>query len=59
MRALATTGIQHGHMRLHARQVALATGATPTEVDRVAAELVEAGTIRVDVAEHLLAELRR
>lgn len=58
MRALATTGIQDGHMRLHARQVALAAGARPDEVDRVAAELVNAGEIRSDAAERVLAQLR-
>ena len=45
LRALATEGIQRGHMRLHARQLALAAGATPEEVDAVVAELVKSGTI--------------
>jgi len=58
MRALATTGIQHGHMRLHARQLALAAGATLAEVDQISAALVETGTVRLDAAERLLAELR-
>lgn len=55
LRALATEGIQRGHMTLHARSVALAAGAEGADVDRVAALMVEMGRIKVDVAEDLLA----
>jgi hydroxymethylglutaryl-CoA reductase len=58
LRALATEGIQRGHMTLHARQVAIAAGATGGEIERVAAALIEGGEIRSDRAEELLAELR-
>lgn len=58
IRALATEGIQKGHMALHARQVATAAGALPHEVDRVAATLVAERQIRVDRAREVLAELR-
>jgi hydroxymethylglutaryl-CoA reductase len=58
LRALATEGIQQGHMALHARQVAIAAGATPAEVDRLARRLVAQKTIRVDRALEVLAELR-
>ncbi|WP_207484204.1 hydroxymethylglutaryl-CoA reductase, degradative [Arenibaculum pallidiluteum] len=56
LKALATTGIQKGHMALHAQNIAMMAGAVGEEIDRVAAIMVERGTVRVDVAE---AELRR
>lgn len=58
IRALATEGIQRGHMALHARQVATAAGARPNEVDGVAAVLVAEKQIRVERARELLAQLR-
>lgn len=54
IKALATTGIQHGHMRLHARQVALAAGATDGLVQRLADILVAEKNIRVERAKQLL-----
>ena len=56
LRALAAEGIQRGHMRLHARQVAIAAGATGELVDRVAARLVAERQIRLDRAEEILQE---
>ncbi len=58
IRALATEGIQRGHMALHARQVAIAAGAAGDEVDRVAAAMVEERVIRGDRAAELLAQVR-
>jgi hydroxymethylglutaryl-CoA reductase len=58
IRALATEGIQRGHMALHARQVAIAAGATTDEVDRIASRLVAERVIRADRARELLDELR-
>lgn len=58
IRALATEGIQRGHMALHARQVAIAAGAQGDEVDRVVERLVADGPVRVDRAETILKELR-
>ncbi len=58
LKALATVGIQRGHMTLHAKNVALMAGARGDEVERVAALLVERGEVRVDVAEGILRELR-
>jgi hydroxymethylglutaryl-CoA reductase len=58
IRALATEGIQRGHMALHARQVAIAAGATTNEVDRIASQLVAERVIRADRARELLDELR-
>jgi hydroxymethylglutaryl-CoA reductase len=55
MRALATEGIQRGHMELHARTVARTAGARGDEVERIARALVELGDIRVERASDLLA----
>ena len=54
LRAMATAGIQKGHMRMHARQVALAAGATGPDVLRIASQLVAEGSIRVERAKELL-----
>ena len=58
LRALATTGIQKGHMALHAHNVAMMAGAVGAEVDRVAERLVSRGQVRVDLAEAELAAIR-
>jgi len=58
LRALATEGIQRGHMQLHARQVAIAAGAEGDEVARVAGEMIDKGPIRPDRAEALLDDMR-
>jgi hydroxymethylglutaryl-CoA reductase len=55
-RALATEGIQRGHMALHARQVAIAAGATGELIERVAAQLVAERHVRLDRAQALVAE---
>ncbi len=59
LRALATEGIQRGHMSLHARSVAAAAGATGAEVERVAAALSRLGVITLTAAEKCLLELRQ
>lgn len=58
VRALATEGIQRGHMSLHARNVATTAGATPEELPTVVARLIADKAVRVDHAERVLAELR-
>ncbi len=58
MKALATTGIQAGHMALHANNVAIAAGATGHEVACLAARLVERRAVRGDVAAEELARMR-
>ena len=58
LRALATEGIQRGHMSLHARNVAATVGAVGTEVDEVAAVLVRERKVRMDRAKEVLDELR-
>jgi degradative hydroxymethylglutaryl-CoA reductase len=58
LRALATEGIQRGHMTLHARAVALAAGARGAEVETIARMLIDVGEIKPERAEALLVELR-
>jgi hydroxymethylglutaryl-CoA reductase len=57
LRALSTEGIQRGHMALHARQMAIAAGATGDHVQAIAARLVTEGTIRLDRAQEILAQM--
>jgi hydroxymethylglutaryl-CoA reductase len=54
LRALATEGIQRGHMSLHARQVAIAAGASGEQIEQLAAQLVAEKTVRIDRAEEIL-----
>ena len=58
MKALATTGIQKGHMSLHSQNIAMMAGAQGEEIDLVARALVELGTVRLDVAEEALQRIR-
>jgi hydroxymethylglutaryl-CoA reductase len=58
LRALATEGIQRGHMALHARGLARAAGATGELIDRVADELAATGDVKADRAREVLARLR-
>lgn len=58
LRALASEGIQRGHMRLHARQVAIAAGAAGEMVDRVVQAMLDDRVIRLDKAEAILKELQ-
>jgi hydroxymethylglutaryl-CoA reductase len=59
LRALATEGIQRGHMALHARNIALAAGATGKEVDAIARRMAEEEDVRADRAIALLQALRQ
>ncbi|KFC66852.1 Hydroxymethylglutaryl-CoA reductase, degradative [Bosea sp. LC85] len=58
LRALATEGIQRGHMALHARNIAIVAGAEGAEIEAVAAELARSHDVRVDRARELLAARR-
>jgi len=58
IRALATEGIQRGHMSLHAKQMALAAGASEQEVVLIAQRMVDEGQITTERAAELLRELR-
>jgi len=59
LRALASEGIQRGHMKLHARNVATSAGATGKLVDLVAQEMIEEKKIRFDRAKELVAEFSK
>ncbi len=59
LRALATEGIQRGHMSLHARSIALGAGARGAEVERLATALVSDGEIKAERAAALLVTLRK
>lgn len=54
IRALATDGIQKGHMTLHARSVASAAGAEPEVFDLVVENLIESGEIKIWKARELI-----
>jgi hydroxymethylglutaryl-CoA reductase len=59
LRALATEGIQRGHMALHARQVAIAAGAEGEQIDQIARSMVAAREINSAHAERLIKELNQ
>jgi hydroxymethylglutaryl-CoA reductase len=59
LRALATEGIQRGHMGLHARQVAIAAGAQGEAIEQLAAQMVAEKTVRIDRAKDILAEWKK
>lgn len=54
IRALATDGIQRGHMALHARQLAIAAGASPEHVSQIAEQMIREGNIRLERAKTLV-----
>jgi len=58
LRALATEGIQRGHMALHARSVAIAAGAEGDEVERVAGQIHARGDVNLASAQRALSEMR-
>jgi hydroxymethylglutaryl-CoA reductase len=58
LRALATEGIQRGHMSLHARSVASAAGAKGAEVEIVAEEIAAVCDVTLDAARRSLLRLR-
>ena len=55
LRALATDGIQKGHMKLHARNLATVAGATEGQLDEVVAKMIAAQKISVEFAKEILA----
>ncbi|MDG6983794.1 MAG: hydroxymethylglutaryl-CoA reductase, degradative [Nitrososphaerota archaeon] len=59
LRALASEGIQKGHMKLHSRNVAVSAGATGELIDLVAQKMVEEKKIRFDRAKELVEELSK
>ncbi len=59
LRALATEGIQKGHMKLHAENVAIAAGADREIVGEVASRMVEEGKVRADRAKEIIEEIEK
>jgi hydroxymethylglutaryl-CoA reductase len=59
LRALATEGIQSGHMALHARQMAIAVGAELSEVEKLTAQLLQENEIRASRAQEILESWRK
>ena len=58
LRALSSSGIQHGHMRLHARSLAAAAGTPDHLLDHVVEQLVAGGEIKDWKAKEILASLQ-
>lgn len=58
LRALATEGIQRGHMSLHARQIAISAGAKDNEIEKVATQMVIEKAIRLTRAEEILKSIK-
>jgi hydroxymethylglutaryl-CoA reductase len=59
LRALATKGIQAGHMKLHAQNIAVMAGAKGEEIEIVAKKMIEEGKIRMDRAKEILDGIRK
>lgn len=57
LRALASEGIQSGHMKLHARNIAAAAGAKPKQIDKIVKKMVEESNISLNRAKELLSQL--
>jgi hydroxymethylglutaryl-CoA reductase len=57
IRALATEGIQKGHMRLHARNLAAAAGAPNEQIDRIVEKMIKENNISLDKAKQLVKEI--
>ena len=57
IRALSTEGIQKGHMRLHARNLAAAAGATPAQIDEIVEKMIQVKSISLDKAKELLQQI--
>jgi len=58
LRAMVTEGIQMGHMKLHARNIAVMAGAQGEFIDQVAERLIRERKVRVDRAKEILEELK-
>ncbi|MCX8158424.1 MAG: hydroxymethylglutaryl-CoA reductase, degradative [Candidatus Diapherotrites archaeon] len=58
LKALSTEGIQKGHMRLHAKNIAITAGASEDLVDKVAEIMVKENNICVARAKEIISELK-
>ena len=59
LKALVSTGIQHGHMKLQAKSLALLAGASPSEVAPVVQALLEDKPFNLEKAQAVLEEIRQ
>jgi hydroxymethylglutaryl-CoA reductase len=59
LRALAAEGINRGHMALHARQIAIAAGATGEQIDQIADQMVAEKNVSIIRAKELVSELTK
>ena len=59
IRALASEGIQKGHMRLHARNIAAMIGAKGSEIDAVARKIADEGAVNAEAAKKALSVVRQ
>jgi len=57
LRALASEGIQSGHMKLHARNIAIAAGANPEQIDKIVKKMIGESNISLNRAKELLSQL--
>jgi hydroxymethylglutaryl-CoA reductase len=57
LKALATEGIQKGHMKLHAKNIAIMAGANVDLIDQIANQLIQEGDVRQDRAKELIQKL--
>ena len=57
IRALSTDGIQKGHMKLHARNLASAAGAKPEQIDEIVKKMIEENNISLNKAKQLLNQI--
>ena len=58
LRALATEGIQRGHMTLHARNIAVQAGANGSEIDLIVKGMIDSQNVTTDNAMQILKALR-
>ena len=59
LRALSSEGIQKGHMKLHARNLAISAGAKGKVIDKVTTKMIEEQKVRFDRAKELVDEISR
>ncbi|MGC8608283.1 MAG: hydroxymethylglutaryl-CoA reductase, degradative [Thermoplasmata archaeon] len=59
VRALASEGIQRGHMELHARNLAISAGASVSDVDGIVDKMIKTGDISLTSAKKLVEDLKR
>jgi len=57
IRALASEGIQKGHMKLHAKNIAVSAGVTPDKINEVTKRMIKEGNVSVHRAKEIIKEL--